>query len=56
MAHLERIYTSCAEDHSHWPGFKVSAAESIKTHDTKHGHRSNALCAISSVNLSESKE
>ena len=43
MVHLERMYTSCVEDHSHWPGFKVSAAESIKTRGPKHGHRSNAL-------------
>ena len=56
MAHLERICTSCVEDHSHWPGSRVSAAESIKTHDTEHSHRSNALCTIFSVNLSELKE
>lgn len=40
----------------HWPGFEISAAESIKTHCTKHRHSSNSLCVQCSLWISESKE
>lgn len=54
VVHLKRMHTSCVKNQSHWPGFEISAAGSMRTHGTKRGHRSNALCVQFSLWISMS--